>query len=287
MLDWRSGSLTRWYEPSVPELDVRRFVRPTLESYPARDGTPIPMFVWRPPGCEGPCPVVVSFHGGPELQSRAGFNERAQLFVSEGFVYVEPNVRGSEGYGKTWVHSDDGAKRLEVLTDIEDASRYIRSAWAKGGRAPRLGVMGESYGGYAAMVAMTLFAGSYDAAVEQVGPSNLVSFLENTAPYRRFMRISEYGDPTTDREALLKLSPVTYVERAKGPLLMIQGASDPRVPVGEAVQMYRSLERRGVPTQLIIFPDEGHIAQQRRNQALNSGYAVEWFKRYLVREASK
>ncbi|MBX7098838.1 MAG: prolyl oligopeptidase family serine peptidase [Myxococcaceae bacterium] len=281
VLDWKKGTATPWLEASLPELDPAQFVRPALEHYPARDGTPIPMFVWRPKACAAPCPVVVNFHGGPELQSRAGFNELAQLFVGEGFVYVEPNVRGSDGFGKAWLHSDDGPKRLAVITDIEDASRHIRAAWAKDGKAPRVGIMGESYGGYAAMLGLTMFAGAYDAVVEMVGPSNLVSFLENTAPYRRAMRISEYGDPVKDRDALLQLSPVTYVSRAQAPLLMMQGANDPRVPVSEALQMLKALEPKGQPNQLYVFPDEGHVMQRHSNKALLYGHAVRWFETHL------
>lgn len=281
VIDWKKGSVTRWLEASLPELDPAQFTRPALEHYPARDGTPIPMFVWRPKACAAPCPVVVNFHGGPELQARAGFNELAQLFVGEGFVYVEPNVRGSDGFGKAWLHADDGPKRLEVITDIEDASRHIRAVWAKDGQAPKVGIMGESYGGYAAMLGLTMFAGAYDAAVELVGPSNLVSFLENTAPYRRAMRISEYGDPVKDRDALLQLSPVTFVARAKAPLLMMQGANDPRVPVSEALQMLEALKPGGQPNQLFVFPDEGHVMQRHSNKALLYGHALRWFETHL------
>ncbi|MBM4377637.1 MAG: prolyl oligopeptidase family serine peptidase, partial [Deltaproteobacteria bacterium] len=129
VVDLDARTATAWHKPAAPELDVSTFARVTLERYPARDGAAIPMFVRRPKGCDsraasdGPCPVIVSFHGGPEAQAVAGFNTRAQLFVDAGFVYAEPNVRGSDGYGRSWLHADDGAKRLAVLTDIEDASR--------------------------------------------------------------------------------------------------------------------------------------------------------------------
>src|SRR5262249_22945850 len=244
--DWQSQKLIRWRVPQTPEIDVSHFARASLESYPARDGTAIPMLVRRPSRCEEPCPVVVIFHGGPEDQARPGFDAGGQMLVDAGFVVVEPNVRGSDGYGKTWVHADDGPKRLQIITDIEDCSRHVKKLFAKSGRAPRVGVFGGSYGGYSALMAMTYFAGAYDAGVSIVGIGNLLTFLQNTAPYRRILRTSEYGDPERDREALLKLSPATYIDRVRAPLLLMQGVNDPRVPVGEALQIHRALSARGV-----------------------------------------
>lgn len=279
--EWATGKLTAWHTPSSPEMDPARFGRATLESYPARDGTKIPMFVSRPASCQKPCPVVVEFHGGPEGQAQAGFNSRAQIFNDAGFVFVQPNVRGSDGYGKAWLHADDGPKRLAVITDIEDCSIYLRKAWAEDGQAPKLGIAGGSYGGYSSLVGMTMFAGAYDAGAEIVGFSNLTTFLQNTAPYRRPLRISEYGDPDKDREALAKLSPINYLERVKGPLLLMQGANDPRVPVGEAVQIYTELAARKLPAKLMIFADEGHGAAKRENQVLMVGHMVRFFEEHL------
>ncbi|RYE77008.1 MAG: S9 family peptidase, partial [Myxococcales bacterium] len=259
LIDWRGNKAEAWQTPSTPEIDTTRFARASVESYPARDGTAIPVLVRRPAACAAePCPVVVHFHGGPEGQSRPGFNVSAQAFVDAGFVFVEPNVRGSDGYGKAWLAADDGVKRQAILTDIEDASTWARQHFAAGGKAPKLGIYGGSYGGYSSLIGMTLFAGAYDAGVDIVGISNLVTFLQNTAPYRRILRVSEYGDPERDRDALLKMSPITYVDRVKGPMLILQGATDPRVPAGEAVQIHEALTRRNVPSSLMIFPDEGH-----------------------------
>jgi dipeptidyl aminopeptidase/acylaminoacyl peptidase len=282
--DWQTQKLTQWVLPSVPELDQSKFVGAKLESYPASDGTEIPMFVWRSPQCENatkPCPVVIHFHGGPESQSIAGFNRLAQLFVQAGFIYIEPNVRGSDGYGKAWLNADNGAKRLEVITDIADAAAYVRSAWQVNGTAPKVGIMGWSYGGYATLMGMTKFSGSYDAGVALVGMSNLLTFLENTAEFRRPLRISEYGDPERDRQALIELSPVTYLDQIQDPLLIIQGANDPRVPVGEALQIQQALEAKEIPSQLIIFPDEGHGSAKRSNQVLEIGHTINFFVEHL------
>ncbi|WP_072428040.1 prolyl oligopeptidase family serine peptidase [Chitinimonas taiwanensis] len=284
VLDWKSGKLTQWVLPSTPEIDTRQFAVASLESYPTRDGAQIPMFVRRPAQCNpAPCPIVVHFHGGPEAQSDAGFSPYAQLFVDAGFIYVEPNVRGSDGYGKAWLNSDNGAKRLDVVSDIEDAAIYMKRAWAKDGVVPKIGVMGGSYGGYSTLFAMTRYAGAYDAGVATVGMSSLLTFLENTAPYRRALRVAEYGDPVKDREALIKLSPISYIEQLKDPLLIIQGASDPRVPVGEAVQMYEAAQKRGVAAELILFADEGHGAAKRENQVASIGHTLRFFQTYLQR----
>jgi dipeptidyl aminopeptidase/acylaminoacyl peptidase len=280
--DWNTKALVQWVVPSSPEIDTTRFVAAKIESYPARDGTQIPVLVRKPERCDpSPCPVLVLFHGGPEAQARPGFNPGAQIVVDAGFVLLEPNVRGSDGYGKTWLHADDGPKRLDVLSDIEDAAKYARKAFADGGREPKVGVYGGSYGGYSTLVAMTMFAGAYDAGVAIVGMSSLTSFLKNTAPYRRKLRASEYGDLEKDAEVLIKLSPITYIDKVRAPLLLIQGANDPRVPVGEAIQMHDALEKRGVKSPLIVFPDEGHGAQKRENKVLQIGHAIDFFEKHL------
>jgi dipeptidyl aminopeptidase/acylaminoacyl peptidase len=227
------------------------------------------------------CPVVVEFHGGPEAQSQPGFSPYVQMFVDAGFIFIQPNVRGSSGYGKKWIDADNGPKRLNVITDIEDCGIYVRKAFAKDGKAPKVGVTGGSYGGYATLMAMTYFSGAYDAGVSEVGIANLLTFLENTAPYRRALRVSEYGDPVKDRAALVKLSATTYVDRVKAPLLVIQGVNDPRVPVGEALLMHQALTDRGVPTGLILFSDEGHGASKRSNQVLSIGHTIAFFEKHL------
>ena len=282
--DWQTKKLVEWRAPAAPEVDVTAFAKAELESYPARDGIEIPMFVRRPAACvnaAAPCPVIVEFHGGPESQVMPTFSPIEQAFVERGFVIVQPNVRGSSGYGKTWLHADDGAKRLDVITDIEDCAKHIRSTWAVNGIAPKIGIAGGSYGGYSVLIAMSLFAGAYDAGVEQVGISNLITFLHNTAPYRRALRISEYGDPVKDKVALEKLSPITYVDRIKAPLLMFQGVNDPRVPVGEALQIHDALEQRKIEGDLILFPDEGHGSSKRANIVLTIGHELAFFEKHL------
>ncbi len=291
--NWQSGQTTQWTLPSAPEVDLNKFVVSELMTYDTRDKVKIPMFVRFPAGCElnaknrPNCPVVVHFHGGPEGQSEPGFSTMAQAFVDEGFIFVEPNVRGSDGYGKKWIDIDNGPKRENVITDIEDASIWIKNNWKSGdGQVPKIGVMGWSYGGYSTLVAMTKFAGAYDAGVALVGMSNLYSFLMNTAPYRRILRISEYGDPEKDKESLLRLSPITYVNKVKSPLMIVQGANDPRVPVGEALQIQETLKKNKIESQLIVFADEGHGSAKKENQVLEIGHTIEFLKKHLKDQAT-
>ena len=202
------------------------------------------------------------------------------MFVDAGFILVEPNVRGSDGYGKTWLDADNGAEAPR-RDHRHRGRRPLRAREVARATARRrsVGVIGGSYGGYATLVAMTMFAGTYDAGASIVGISNLETFLRNTAPYRRILRISEYGDPDTDADALRKLSPVTYLDRVKAPLLLIQGVNDPRVPVGEAIQIHDLLEKRGVTAPLILFADEGHGAARRSNAALQLGHITQVLRR--------
>jgi dipeptidyl aminopeptidase/acylaminoacyl peptidase len=283
VLEWANGRLESWNMPSTPEVDSTKFARAQLDSYKAADGTSIPVFIRRPDKCSSdPCAVIVAFHGGPEGQALPGFNVSAQMFVDAGFVFVEPNVRGSDGYGKAWSHADDGRKRLAIITDIDDAAKWAKSAFSSNGKIPKLGVFGGSYGGYSVLMAMTMFAGDYDAGVDIVGISDLRTFLRNTAPYRRILRISEYGDPDQDADALAKLSPMTYIDRVKSPLFIVQGASDPRVPAGESIQLHDALEKKGVPCELTLFADEGHGAQKRENRVYTLAQSVAFFRKHLL-----
>lgn len=281
-MNLESKKLTAWNTPNAPEMNLESFVPAKLEYYTTRDNIKIPMFVRKPKACEKMiCPVLVHFHGGPEGQSLPGFNPLGQLLTENGFIFVEPNVRGSTGYGREWLDSDNGPKREKVITDIEDCALWIKKNWAQGTQTPKVGIFGGSYGGYSTLMGMTYFAGSFDVGVANVGMSNLVTFLENTAPYRRPVRESEYGYLAKDMESLKRLSPINYIDKVKGPLLIIQGANDPRVPVGEAIQMQNAMEKKNLASQLIIFADEGHGAAKKENRILEWGHILSFFKKHL------
>jgi dipeptidyl aminopeptidase/acylaminoacyl peptidase len=285
--DWNTKKLVEWVLPSTPEIDTSHFVDATLESYPARDGTAIPMWVQRPEKCAAPCPVIILFHGGPAGIALPGFDPLSQLLVQSGFILARPNVRGSGGMGKAWDEADDGAKRLQVITDIEDAARYFRSAGASAGKTPKIGVFGWSYGGYSTLMAMTRFAGAYDAGVSLYGISHLATLIDNGDPYTRSGALHELGDPVKDRQLLEELSPMHYVDRMTGPLLLIAGGNDSRVPAGESIQFHDALAARGTQVPMIIFPDEGHGAQRRDNEALEFGYVLAFFQQHLQGDGPK
>lgn len=215
------------------------------------------------------------------MQSRPAFIPQFQLFVAEGMIFLEPNVRGSEGYGRKYLDADNAEKRLDVIKDIQTVADFAKTKWAPPGQKAKVGVMGWSYGGYSALYAMTKFAGSYDAGVSLVGMSHLVSFINNTAPSRRALRTPEYGDPEKIKDVMEELSPITHVDKIRDPLLIIQGVSDSRVPVGEALQMHKKMQEKKLAGDLILFADEGHLAQKRSNQVLEIGHTVLFFKKHL------
>jgi dipeptidyl aminopeptidase/acylaminoacyl peptidase len=280
--DWKTTKLEKRLEPSMPELDTSGYVEPQLTTYPARDGTPIPLIVWRKAVCElESCPVIVIFHGGPNMQTSPRFDPEIQFLLKKGFTVLEPNVRGSEGYGKSWQKADDGPKRLNVIADIADIADYARHAFKVGDPVPKVGAFGFSYGGYSVLMGMTMFAGKFDAGFEIIGIADLRSYLKNTAAYRAQLRISEYGDPDKDRAVIDKLSPVSYLNRVKGPIMIVHGLNDPKVPVGESYDLYTRLEERGQQPELIIFPNEGHGVEKLSNRVLLQGYAYEFFKAHL------
>lgn len=282
VLNLKTKKVQEWVTPSTPEIDTANYIKPSLEYYKAQDGTDIPMFVWRSEKCKTTvCPVIVQFHGGPEAQFIPRFSPISNLYAEKGFVFVAPNVRGSDGYGKKWLQADNGANRLNVITDIRDCADFIKKNWAKNGVAPKVGITGGSYGGYSTLVGLSMFADSYDAGLAIVGMSSLITFIENTAPYRRALRMNEYGDPSKDRETMLKLSPVTYIDKVTKPLMIAHGATDPRVPVGEAVQFYETVQKNNKNSKLVIFPDEGHGVAKRPNIVLLNSYAIDFFEKNL------
>jgi dipeptidyl aminopeptidase/acylaminoacyl peptidase len=282
VFDLQKKKAQEWVLPSTPEIDTLGYVKPSLESFKAQDGTDVPMFVWRSEKCKTEvCPVIVQFHGGPEAQFIPRFSPLYNLYTEKGFVYVAPNVRGSDGYGKKWLQADNGVKRLEVITDIRDCAEFIKKNWAKNGVVPKIGITGGSYGGYSTLVGASMFADSYDAGLAIVGMSSLITFIENTAPYRRALRMNEYGDPAKDRETMLKLSPVSYIDQVTKPLMIAHGATDPRVPVGEAVQFYETIQKKNKNSKLVIFPDEGHGVAKRANIVLLNTYALDFFEQHL------
>ena len=251
---------------------------PKLGSTKSSDGLTIPYWVYTPSrrSVRG---TVLSIHGGPEGQARPWFDPWRAALVSEGWRVVEPNIRGSTGYGRTYFHLDDVRKRMDSVRDVRDlAESLIRARTARRGQ---LGILGGSYGGFVVLSSITTYPEYWGAAVEFFGISNFVTFLERTGEYRRALREVEYGSLERDREFLTRISPVHHLDRVRTPLFVVHGRNDPRVPIHEAEQLVETLLQSRRPVEHLYFENEGHGVSRRENQIECVGRAVEFLGRHL------
>ncbi len=245
---------------------------PELIHYPTWDRSGgkarlLSAFVYRPHTAPGPCPVVIDIHGGPESQYRPGWDPFLQFLVNElGYAVVAPNVRGSSGYGKTFLALDNGVLREDAVRDIGSLLVWI-GAQRDFDRA-RVSVMGGSYGGYMALAALVSYGERLRGGIDVVGISNFVTFLRNTAPYRRDLRRAEYGDErdTAMRVFLERISPLTNAGRIRKPLLVVAGLNDPRVPASESEQLVWRVRAAGGEVWYLAAKDEGHGFRKKANR---------------------
>jgi dipeptidyl aminopeptidase/acylaminoacyl peptidase len=281
------GALLRWTESEVGGLDTESFVTPELVHFPTFDrvdGKPrqIPAWVYRPRS-KRPAPVVISIHGGPEGQARPYFSYMYQMWLDRlGVAVVVPNVRGSAGYGKSYLALDNGMKREDSVRDIGALLDWI--AADPGLDESRVAVYGGSYGGYMVLASAAHYSDRLRAAVDIVGISNFVTFLENTQDYRRDLRRAEYGDERRAemRAYLEKISPLSNVADIKVPMLVVQGQNDPRVPVTESEQLVNALRQQGRPLWYMNALNEGHGYKRKENRDIYQQAAVLFFERHLV-----
>ncbi|MBI5877758.1 MAG: S9 family peptidase [Chloroflexi bacterium] len=231
------------------------FVEPELVHYPTFDGRRVPAWYYRAQR-EGRKPVIVHVHGGPEGQTQPMLFPILQYFVQCGYSVLSPNVRGSTGYGKSYVHLDDVDKRMDAVADLAHAALWLKQQ--PDVDPGRIAVYGGSYGGFMVLAALTNFPDLWAAGVDIVGISNLLTFLQNTSSYRREHREAEYGSLERDRAFLERISPIRYVDRIRAPLFIVHGANDPRVPLSEAQQIADALRARNVPVEMLVYSDEGH-----------------------------
>ncbi len=281
------GDLIRWTYSEVGGLDTDSFIEPELVHYPtfdSDDGGPktIPAWVYRPAG-EGPHPVIINIHGGPEGQARPSFSSTYQMWLNKlGAVIIRPNVRGSSGYGKHYMSLDNGFKREDSVKDIGALLDWI--ATQPDLDKNRVAVYGGSYGGYMVLASAVHYSDRLAAAVDVVGISNFVTFLENTQDYRRDLRRAEYGDERQPamREHLQGISPLTHVDKITIPMFVIQGQNDPRVPVTEAIQVVDALRANGHSVWYMNAMNEGHGYRKKENRDVYSQAAVMFLQKYLV-----
>ena len=264
---WDIPTQTLWRatRSAIGGIPQSFFTSPSLLRYPTFDGREIPAFLYLPQGEQKrDLPVVVYVHGGPESQSRPIFNPIMQYLASCGYAVFVPNVRGSTGYGYEYQSLDDVRLRMDSVADLQHAVYYLRESGIA--NPHRIAIMGGSYGGFMVLSALTTYPDLWAAGVDIVGVANFVTFLENTGPWRRKNRESEYGSLENDREFLEKISPINSIDRITAPLFVVHGANDPRVPVGEAEQVVAALRKRNVPVEYLRFADEGHGLIKRANR---------------------
>ncbi len=280
----KDRKLTRWTRSEVGPVDAASFVEPELVKYRAADGLSIPAFLWKPPRAEGKVPVVILWHGGPEGQTRPTFQPIWQFYAQElGIAVLAPNVRGSTGYGKPYLAMDNGVKREQALGDIGATLDFIASRPDLD--ASRVAAYGGSYGGYMTLATVAFHGARVRAAVDLVGISNLVSFLQTTQAYRRDLRRAEYGDERDPavRAVQERISPLNSVDKIEAALLVIQGKNDPRVPQSEAEQIVQALRARGKDAPYLLGVNEGHGFQKKENRDYATAAAAAFLQQKLQR----
>ncbi len=285
-LDVKTGKLERWTESETGGLNPENFVEPQLVKLKSFDGLPISAFLYRPDPKKfpGPRPVIINIHGGPESQSRPIFQARNNFYSAElGVAILYPNVRGSSGYGKTFLALDNGFKREDTVRDIGAILDWIKRDPALD--PARVAVAGGSYGGYMSLASMTHFSDQLRCGVDVVGISSFLTFLKNTQDYRRDLRRVEYGDERDPAMAafLEKISPLTDVKKITRPLFVVQGQNDPRVPVTEAEQMVKAVRGNGGPVWYLMAKDEGHGFAKKKNADFQFLAQILFYREHLLK----
>lgn len=286
--DINGATLARWTTSELGELDPAALAEPELIRFRSFDGLSIPAFVYRPKNLSAGTrtPVIIDIHGGPEAQTRPIWNYGAQYFADVlKATVILPNVRGSDGYGKRYLNLDNAERREDSVKDIGALLDWI-------GKDPgldprRVAVYGQSYGGYMSLAAMTHYSHRLVGGVERYGISNWTSFLQNTEAYRRDNRRAEYGDERDPKMQAVfeKISPMNNVGRITRPMLIMQGANDPRVPQSESDQIVEKLRARGVETWYVLFADEGHGFQKKPNNDLRREVETVFLRRLFEKSA--
>lgn len=282
----RSGKVVRWTTSETGGFRADGLREPELVRVRSFDGLTVSGFLYRPDPArfQGRRPVLMVVHGGPESQSRPVFQGRNNYYLEElGVALFLPNVRGSAGYGKTFLTLDNGMKREDSVRDIGAFLDWI--AKDPGLDAARVAVSGGSYGGYMSLASLILHSGRFRCGIDIVGISSFVTFLESTQEYRRDLRRVEYGDERQPemRSHLEKISPLTNAGRIGVPLLVVQGANDPRVPAGEADQIVKAVRAAGRDCWYLLARDEGHGFAKKKNVDFQFHVTVLFLRDRLLR----
>jgi dipeptidyl aminopeptidase/acylaminoacyl peptidase len=287
-LDTESGQLSRWTYSETGGLNTQNFSEPQLIKWRSFDGREISGFLYRPPAkFTGKRPVIVNIHGGPEGQSRPGFIGTSNYYINElGAAIIYPNVRGSTGYGKTFLKLDNGMNRDHSFKDINALLDWI--AQQPDLDSSRVMITGGSYGGLMTYAIATFYNDRICCSLPVVGVTSLVTFLEHTEAYRRDLRRVEYGDERDPkmREYMTKISALNNVEKIHKPLFAVVGKNDPRVPYTESVQMIDRIRRNGAPVWFLIAIDEGHGFAKKKNQQFQFFSTIMFVREFLLGEGN-
>jgi dipeptidyl aminopeptidase/acylaminoacyl peptidase len=284
-LDVQSGTLDRWTFSETGGLSSRSFPEPELIHWKTWDGRSISGFLYRPPSrFTGKRPVIINIHGGPEGQFRPGFLGRWNYYVNElGVAMIAPNVRGSSGYGKSFLALDNGFLREGSYQDINSLIDWIQTKPDLD--SGRILVTGGSYGGFMTLAVATNYNDRICCSVDVVGPSNLVTFLEHTSGYRKDLRRVEYGDERDPqmREFLERIAPYNKAKNITKPLFVIAGKNDPRVPASESEQMVAIVRQNHTPVWWLLAKDEGHGFAKKKNLDYEFYATVMFVKQFLLK----
>ena len=284
-LDVKTGKLERWTYSETGGLNTANYSEPQLIKWKSFDGKEITGFLYRPAAkFTGKRPVMVDIHGGPEGEFRPGFLGRNNYYLNEmGVALIFPNVRGSSGFGKTFLTLDNGYLREDTYKDIDALLDWIKQQPDLD--ADRIMVTGGSYGGHMTLAVSTFYSPKIRCSVDIVGISNLATFLQNTSGYRQDLRRVEYGDERDPkmRAFLERIAPLNNAEKIKKPMFVIQGYNDPRVPRSEAEQIVNTLKKTGTPVWYLMAKDEGHGFQKKKNRDFQFYSTVLFMQEYLLK----
>ena len=285
----RSTRSAKFLFETRPELSQYELAGMEPFSFTARDGLTVHGYLSFPPGAErSMLPTVLNVHGGPWARDNWGFNPEAQWLANRGYLCIQVNYRGSTGYGKDFVNAGDREWGAKMQDDLTDAVGYaISQGWTD---PARVAIYGGSYGGYAALAGATFTPDLYCCAVDIVGPSNLITLIKSVPPYWAPM-IAQFhrrvGDPEQDADFLWSRSPLSKAEVIRIPLLIAQGANDPRVKQAESEQIVAALDKAGIAHEYMLFPDEGHGFAKPENRLKFYAEADRFLARYLGGQAAE
>lgn len=284
--DFRTKKTTQLTRSLSPEIDPNDLVEAEVVRFKSFDGTVIPSIFYKPKGATNlnKVPAVVYVHGGPGGQTMRGYSAQIQYLVNHGYAVLGINNRGSSGYGKTFFTADDRKHGLEPLWDCVEAKTWLASlGWVD---PERIGIMGGSYGGYMTLAAMAFRPEAFKVGIDIFGVSNWIRTLESIPPYWEAQRkalYDEIGDPVKDKEFLTATSPLFHAANIRKPLMVIQGANDPRVIKPESDEIVEAVKKNNVEVEYLVFPDEGHGFSKKKNQAEASAKILAFLDKHLKR----